>query len=376
MSSLEDLFGKIALTTVTTVSRIALSHATNAAIRNVTSYITTQLPKNKPDSKEIRTLQRHLDLKIKNLKPTIDIIARSVADGNSDLEPALEICNDLKSDLDDFATHTLTDADQVKSRLRQLIANVDDAIPSLHLALRSIENKSDGHDRLEPAKLVQASHVLAGHERVTFRVKLYSLFSANERAQATSFTWKEEFHKADLVVVAKKKGEESKRGYEMVLTMNQDDGLYHDEDEKTELVVNVGQIERLYYTQSGQLLNIEDAKSPVLVMKVRKQDETEKEGGEAEEDEQEKVKVKEAAPEIITEELRKVDWYAIGLWTSDEDDSESEDDTKKQEPLPEPFSLNLLLLEDIIKLALLEITEQINHIHASDELITLYMKNK
>jgi hypothetical protein len=34
MSSIEDLFGKLAMTTVTTVSRIALSHATNAAIVN------------------------------------------------------------------------------------------------------------------------------------------------------------------------------------------------------------------------------------------------------------------------------------------------------------------------------------------------------
>lgn len=32
MSSLEDLFGKLAMTTVNTVSRIAISHATNAAI--------------------------------------------------------------------------------------------------------------------------------------------------------------------------------------------------------------------------------------------------------------------------------------------------------------------------------------------------------
>lgn len=32
MSSLEDLFGKLAVTTVNTVSRIAISHATNAAI--------------------------------------------------------------------------------------------------------------------------------------------------------------------------------------------------------------------------------------------------------------------------------------------------------------------------------------------------------
>ena len=34
--SLEDLFGKLAMTTVNTVSRIAISHATNAAI---VSYI-------------------------------------------------------------------------------------------------------------------------------------------------------------------------------------------------------------------------------------------------------------------------------------------------------------------------------------------------
>lgn len=35
MSSIEDLFGKLAMTTVTTVSRIALSHATNAAIVSI-----------------------------------------------------------------------------------------------------------------------------------------------------------------------------------------------------------------------------------------------------------------------------------------------------------------------------------------------------
>lgn len=47
MSSLEDLFSKIAVTTVTTVSRIALSHATNAAIVNLLiptiDYVTNEL---------------------------------------------------------------------------------------------------------------------------------------------------------------------------------------------------------------------------------------------------------------------------------------------------------------------------------------------
>lgn len=94
--SLEDLFGKLAMTTVNTVSRIAISHATNAAIvskghllipesindivhidvsffarqRSVATYISQQQKSGKNDkaSRELETLQRQLDLKIKNLK--------------------------------------------------------------------------------------------------------------------------------------------------------------------------------------------------------------------------------------------------------------------------------------------------------------------
>ncbi|CAO3632653.1 unnamed protein product [Cunninghamella echinulata] len=81
--SLEDIFSKLATTTVTTVSRIALSHATNAAIRNVTHYISQQaLTDNKDSSRELQSLQRQLDLKIKNLKPAVDMISHSVANGN------------------------------------------------------------------------------------------------------------------------------------------------------------------------------------------------------------------------------------------------------------------------------------------------------
>ncbi|CAO3630111.1 unnamed protein product [Cunninghamella blakesleeana] len=81
--SLEDIFSKLATTTVTTVSRIAISQATNLAIRNVTNYISQQTSSsNNTPSKELKSLQRQLDLKIKNLKPAIDMIAHSVANGN------------------------------------------------------------------------------------------------------------------------------------------------------------------------------------------------------------------------------------------------------------------------------------------------------
>lgn len=352
MSSLEDIFGKLALTTVTTVSRIAVGHATNAAIRNVTSYITTQLP-NKQESNEMKFLQRQLDLKVKNLKPTIDIIAKSVADGNQDLEPALEMCNDLKQDIDNFAqlVDTTKEPEKIKRRLQKLLNNVDDAIPSLHLALRSIENRS-GKITASPSRLVRASSFLNAPQK-TFVLKFYSLFTANKQR----FTWKEEFHKCRLSVESK--------GWEHQLIIQEDvnDGLYHEEGEEGKrLVVQMNNVQRMYHTQSGELLNIEDLKSSVLVLKVSKSGEEAKV--------ETKVETKESAPEIIQEELRISNWYAFGLY-DDEQSEEEEEEEKKVEKKSDVF--DLLLLESVIKLGLLESTEQMSHLEASDELINLYM---
>jgi hypothetical protein len=286
------------------------------------------------------------------------------------LEPALEMCNDLKSDMDEFAAKPMDNPDQVKARLKLLLSNVDDAIPSLHLSLRSIENKT-GTTAISPAKLIQASNILKG-KNVVFSVKLYSLFSANQRAASSdAFTWKEEFFKASLVVKTT-----SEFNYELAITEDTDDGRYHEEGEQQTKVLDVSHIDRMYYTQSGELLNIEDSKSPVLVMKVNKHERDE-------ESKETVVEVKESAPEIIKEELQESDWYAVGLWTEEvnESDSDSDDETEKKSNTSNnskltPFdnNLNLLLLESVIKLALLETTEKMNHINASDELITLYMK--
>ncbi|KAI8354005.1 RanGTP-binding protein-domain-containing protein [Blakeslea trispora] len=389
MSTIEDLLSKLALTTVTTVSRIALNHATNAAIRNVTSYITTQLPNNKPDSKEIRVLQRQLDLKIKNLKvkPTLDIVARSVADGNTDLEPALEMCNDLKTEMESFASQNMTDPEQVKRQLRRLLQEVDDTIPSLHLSLRSIENRA-GKPNLSPARLMQASHILTDQrDDYVLDVRLYSLFSSNQRAATVEgFTWKEEFHKAVLKI-----SHDKEYGYTVSIAESLDDGLYHDEGSKgRKLGLELEKIKRMYYTQSGELLNIEDAKSPVLVMKLAK---------ERTEDTEEVVEVKEATPKIIKEELQAFDWYAVELWNNgqvdDNDDDDDEDDDDEDNKVEQTETSqdkaqqggknnvasskpmqpqNLLLLETVIKLALLETTEQMSHLEASDDLLTLYMQ--
>lgn len=288
------------------------------------------------------------------------------------------MCNDLKSDMDAFASQVgkIQDPDQIKLRLGRLLANVDEAIPSLHLSLRSIENKT-GAVAVSPGKLIQASSILRGTDSV-FRIRLYSLFTANQRAASVdAFTWKEEFHKAELVI--KNDNTKEKRDYHLHIVEDTDDGLYHEEgEEKQQLKVDVCRIERMYYTQSGQLLNIENSKASVLVLKVAKKLKTKTADGTEEEH---VVEVKESAPEIIKEELQESDWYAVGLWSDQEsiEDDEDSDSVKSSKSSSSNVSstdlnLNLLLLESIIKLALLEITEQMNHLYASDELITLYMK--
>lgn len=287
------------------------------------------------------------------------------------------MCNDLKQDIDDFANqvNAITDPDQIKFRLKRLLSNVDDAIPSLHLSLRSIENKS-GTAAVSPAKLVQASSILLNPQQQKFKIKLYSLFSANYReTSAKGFTWKEEFPKCDLTVVKKSKHQ---LDYALEITEDTNDGLYHEEGEdKKKMVIDINHIQRMYYTQSGELLNIEDAKDAVLVMKVSKGEKKKNDDDSITSTDEKLIQVKETAPEIVKEELQEAQWYAVGLWTDHEEEDSSDDeksDKTKSTGSVSDFSLNLLLLESVIKLALLEITEQMNHLQASDELITLYMK--
>ncbi|KAI9255210.1 RanGTP-binding protein-domain-containing protein [Phascolomyces articulosus] len=400
--SLEDLFGKLAMQTVNTVSRIAISHATNAAIRGVTGYITQQ-PKDKRESDELKALQRQFDLKIRNLKPTIDIIARSVADGNKDLEPALELCNDLKRDIDAFAQEmrdyynasdnqkkgdhgkdTTTTNGYVRTRLKTLLAAVDVSVPSLHLALRSLESPSD-KKHISSSKLLQASAILKKTRKCILQLRLYSLFAANIRDEsAEGFTWKEEFAKCQLQIHPTTNKKDS-FGYELQLTEDVNDGRYHEEGEAPHtLTIDLANVKKMHYTRSGALLNIEDSKAPVLVLKVmkeKKEDKGDEKVG--------SIEVREENPEIAQSELEQADWYAVEIWNNgdeDNEDSDEEDEKEDKENKTDQTSKttklrgekqidqpSLLLLESVIKLALLETSEQLDHLDASDDLIDLYM---
>ncbi|CDH50205.1 ran binding ran-specific gtpase-activatingprotein [Lichtheimia corymbifera JMRC:FSU:9682] len=389
MSSLEDLFGKLAMTTVNTVSRIAISHATNAAIRGVTTYI-KQKPKDNTTSRELTSLQRQFDLKIKNLKPTIDVIAHSVADGNQDLQPALEMCNDLQREIDDFANEMqdskANNTDEyVRQRLRHLLNHIDDTVPSLYLALRNIPSKAS----LPLSRLLQASAVLQQPSpSQPFYLRLYSLFAASASGV---LSWKEEYPKCQLVI---QKAGDDDEGHpfarKLVITEDLDDGRFHEEGEKPHtLILDMEHLKRMYYTRSGTLLNLEDSREAVLVLKVLKKTPSAEDKDSASSSPQ--IKAKEKDPKIERDELQEADWYALEIWkngdANDDDDEDeygdegdenkkkdSKDTVKKKNTTNGMEEKSLLLLESVIKLSLLEITERMDHLRASDDLIRLYME--
>ncbi|KAI7887174.1 Ran-binding-domain-containing protein [Lichtheimia hyalospora FSU 10163] len=393
MSSLEDLFGKLAMTTVNTVSRIAISHATNAAIRGVTTYI-KQKPTDNSASRELTSLQRQFDLKIKNLKPTIDVIAHTVADGNQDLQPALEMCNDLQREIDKFANEMqdskANNTDEyVRQRLRHLLNHIDDTVPSLYLALRNIPSKTS----LSLSRLVQASAVLQSSPSQPFYLRLYSLFAASASGV---LSWKEEYPKCQLVI-GRADNEDHPFARKLLITEDFDDDRFHEEGEKPQtLTLDLENLKRMYYTRSGTLLNLEDSREAVLVLKIlKKTPSSEDKDASHSPSSSPQIKAKEKNPKIERDELQEADWYALEIWKNGESNGEEEEDDEDQEEKKEGNEKNenennnntktknttngmegksLLLLESVIKLSLLESVERMNHLKASDDLIRLYME--
>ncbi|CAO3592608.1 unnamed protein product [Absidia cylindrospora] len=199
---------------------------------------------------------------------------------------------------------------------------------------------------------------------------------------------------AQMPTHARKQPSSTHIGYDVVLKEDTNDGLYHDADEQPkEWRWQVDCIKRMFYTKSGKLLNIEDARTSVLVIKLLKNKKQDDDNNDDTNDSTPSpiMKANEASPDIHRDELQLADWFALEIWTDKEDSDDSEDseddnqdnDTKQQQtttttkdglgPLEPSPLMNLLLLESVIKLALLEVTEQMNHLNASDELLNMYM---
>lgn len=122
----------------------------------------------------------------------------------------------------------------------------------------------------------------------SFSLVLYTIFYGTVRnphlASASDITWKEEYARCTVKLWrvndlgAESIGEVSSRvfegdqlEYQYIMTVEESfkDSRYHDSDEKPKRrAIDIGTVTRLFFSASGKLLQIEESKSPVLVLKL------------------------------------------------------------------------------------------------------------
>jgi hypothetical protein len=185
----------------------------------------------------------------------------------------------------------------------------------------------------------------------------------------------------------------------LIIEENLNDGRYHEEVEGKDtrdnelipgcsLLVDIKNIKRTFYSRSGTLLNIHDAKTPVLVLKTNAHTvlpAPSRSGEKSEKDEK---------------NVNGVDWFAIEVYGPEKEDSdseESEDELGEEFNSPESLdegntvseSLNkpkrkldsatdisqLSLIEYLLRVCNIEYIEQTSHLNVCDEKLSLYFSD-
>ncbi|ANB12567.1 Yrb30p [Sugiyamaella lignohabitans] len=256
--------------------------------------------------------------KIEIITPAIDLIESLTARGNSQLASTLDLTRKLRDDIISYeetidkindliattdqkktAQQRQLAISQVQSSSKTLLTRIEDAIPLISLALTtSGANLSSAlPDTVSPSRLLQAAKILyladsqfeiGKNERQQvgpdFKVKLYTIFTSairDMKFKNHEITWKEEFTKCSVSLWRIKRGRASntlengldaKYFYELLIEEDRDDGRYHSEDEGPikRRTVDVSIVTRLFFSFSGQILELEESESPVLLLKLNR----------------------------------------------------------------------------------------------------------
>ncbi|KAJ3189454.1 hypothetical protein HDU85_003085 [Gaertneriomyces sp. JEL0708] len=432
---MDQLFATLAVSGASLVSRAAFSYAQSLAVKQISSIVQQTVGDKNQANVKLARLQPILERKLAVITPAIDIAELLAAKGNTTLDSVLVLCGELRRELTKAANTAQHQGNEqgvqasVVEDVERVIGLIDELVPYLQLALQV----SGAHvgtrlpSGISASRLLQASNALtqASNRYVanatfgeskeplrigeTFPTRVYTLFQASARAKGVAdWTWKEDHAKAQVSVERVPPSveyltEEQKTAasgsisrtrivYELVIVENLNDGRYHEEMEGRDVSswdvipgrtrrIKVSDLRRLYYSHSGKLLNI-DGTSPVLVVKVAPEviftgDGTPK-----------------RAPDGPIEE-----WIAFELSQEEEeenndtDDSErdgSEDEDDETYDATKPVSRagarslsssrnslgRLSILEYILKLSALEMSEQKSHLDICDEKVNLYLMNE
>ncbi|KAL7268326.1 Ran-specific GTPase-activating protein 30 [Rhizina undulata] len=212
----------------------------------------------------------------------------------------------------------------VMDDIRDLLRKIEDAVPLISLAVTTsgVNISSNIPHNVSPSRLLQASTLLTAGDTAyslnpfdpaqigtTFTLSLYMLFAGHSHRQeyvsAKDLTWQEVIYKCRVKLQrvplfydedsGVKEGEGGERGvshlraqnkideycYELCLVEDLDDGRVHEVEEGREppgpyeevqraglrTRIPIHQISKIFYTNSGKLLGIEESNSPILLIK-------------------------------------------------------------------------------------------------------------
>ncbi|KAK9474832.1 RanGTP-binding protein-domain-containing protein [Dipodascopsis tothii] len=320
---MDELLSRAGNQAVTFAIRSGISIVSGYAIRRVTRLL-DKLPEDEKDSLE--KVKRRLSTKIKIVTPAIDLIQLIAARGNTSLDSTVALTRALRHEINEFdervesagrriaAARTADDrkraAKSIESYMLGLLARIEDSIPLISLALTTsgANLSSSLPDTVSPSRLLQASSFLFSADTAfarspdtrqqvgpPFALKMYTVFQGTARnplsGAASSVQWKEEHAKCRAAVFRVPAAADGRRrpqplryDYALVVTEDLNDGRYHDELDRKDAPkedadgfiggrsreIPISIITRLFFSASGRLLEIDDAISPVLVLKLNK----------------------------------------------------------------------------------------------------------
>ncbi|KAI5949763.1 YRB30 [Candida theae] len=387
---MDQILSKASNQVVSFAIRSGISIASGYAIKTISTFVDKI-----PVSQQQRlSRQRHkLKTKIDIINVTIDLIKLAASRGNTVLESTLELIEDLHSQFTAFdegvnditaqlsSANTKESVKRVEDYMRDLMVEINDAIPILNLSLITSGINLNGmtnFNAISPGRLLQASDYLnKGSDAVgpAFDLVMYTIFYNPSRMkyvgegdndvdsrvdELSCITWKETFARSSVQVTNDGKNGEFK--YTLIIEEDFNDGRFHgggddddddDDDAKPKVkVYDLKAVQSMFFTASGKLLRLEGRNLPVLILKIVDGD--------------------------------KEEWIALGELhsnefddeedDSDEDDSETKGNTKISRQQIKSSSLSLL--EYIIRLARLQQIENKSILTIPDEVLKMYLHDQ
>lgn len=377
---MDEILAKAGSQAVTFAIRSGISFASGYAIKTVVRFM-EKLPK---DQRElIDSLNKEVQTKVSIVSSSIDLVRLAAARGNTILEPTLDLAKSLEREIEQFeqkissVSHGFSlsnerqSVDLVVLSMNKLVKSIEQTVPLLHLAISTSGIQATGNlpSQVSPGRLLQAStaiteaesrYVLATKKSSPrepvgpiFDVVLYSIFYNPSRLKyvddtlTSALSWKEDFARANVQIYIT-----SSFSYEIEITEDFNDNRYHEEKSKPrKFVYAILDIARLFFSASGKLLKLEGKSSPVLILKISKDEES---------------------------------WIAFGepdLFDSDSESDEEEDgDDEEEDSFHDtsqgPKETSLSLLEYIIRLLSLQMNDKKSILKTTDERLALYLRDE